>query len=81
MTQKEFDTEFKIMMIHEAALDERLVKICTEVVIGNTALQEDIDKPAQLCAEVAEYYNLNPDELDRSITLCEDNIMEEQWYV
>lgn len=85
MVKRDFNAEFKEMMIHEAACERHLKGVHEYLLLGKTALVSDwfvndVDS-SELYADIAEHYGLTPDETQQAVDICEDTIMEEVWYV
>lgn len=85
MMKRDFESEYRQMMIGQAAQD-RLVRGTFEWLLrGKTDLVsveylKTVDE-ADLAVDTADYWGLSPEETQQAFELCEDMIMEEAWYV
>lgn len=84
MSRRDFDSEFKKIMIYEAACERHLKGVHEYLLLGKTMLVSewfvnDVDA-GELYADVAEHYGLTPDEMQQAVNICEDTIMEDAWY-
>lgn len=69
-------TEFKEIMIQEAARDTRIFNICEWRLFNET--DHGVIEQAELMAEVADYYDLEPEDMERVMIL--QGIMDEDGY-
>lgn len=78
MAKRDFTGEFQKMMIAEASRDRRLRGTLEWLIKGETDLVskrflDDVDE-ADLAADIAEYYALDPDSTRQAFELCEQQI-------
>ncbi len=84
MAKRNFDSEFREIMIHEAACERYLKGVHEYLLLGKTMLVSewfvnDVDS-SELYADVAGHYGLTPDEMQQAVDICEETIMEEVGY-
>lgn len=79
----DFRIAFKEIMIHEAARDARLRGSLEWLLLGETDLIPieiaSSNDAADLSADIAEWYDLDADDMNRAFELCEDQIMTEAY--
>jgi len=79
MAKIDFKARFKDIMIGEAARDRRLRGTLEWLLLGETDKVSDgflnnVDE-AEVVADVAEKYNLSPEEVRIACNICEEQIM------
>lgn len=83
MADINFKERFNEIMVHEAARDARLRGSLEWLLLGKTDLIPieiaSSNDAADLSADIAEWYDLDPDDMKRAFELCEDQIMLEAY--